>query len=220
MGKLLEFKPEENHYKDKALSDAISIDIHYGCTPDLPVLRYSGPCSVFIWDVMKDYHHFKKNTSGDERVDWTVESYAVETKNKYLPFKNKQEKGVPFFYLPVNPNWVKNFDVSNREDFSSPGIVKGRVLNVNLKTLQELDQVFYNTYCSTRAMIPVTYQKEGKKVERYVWTYLTLSRMMGKYDPHERVYKFKGVNPQPIESREVNGNVTYELNAWTALQNS
>lgn len=217
MVRLLDFNPNKNEvFDDSKLSTMIALDVCYGCTPDLPKLRYSGPQDVFIWDDLKSPVAMNKKLGVKNDLDFVIDHYNIYTKQSFLPFENwTKTAGEPEFFLPTNPHWINdcfNEDVKAMEDVD-PLPVQGRVITCNLKTLRALDNYYRNTEMFFRILQPVV--GVGAKYEKWVWVYFNRITQFTKYDPHERKHRlFGGIRPRTIRRVASAGHTAFEVDAY------
>ena len=216
MAKLLEFRPDGMLKPEKKsdFGNQLTVDVCYGCTPDLPRLRFAGPQMVFIWDNMKNAVLFNKMMDVSQSWDWHVSHYSVVTKDEYVPFENTyQGIGEHQYFLPADKDWTDKVDKEQvSQVMKQPARqVTGRIIQANVKTIQAMDRFYGNRENFVRQLIPV---KIGGDT-LWVWAYTCPLRSIGKYNPHAMVYQLRGgIKPIPIKQIGTGSCVTYEVDAY------
>jgi hypothetical protein len=213
MGKLLDFMPP-NHRRD-GLINMVTRDVCYGCTPDLPKLRYAGPQQVFIWDDLKSQLKFQHELGVDQDHDYKVENYSVHTKEHFLPFKNVNSYGKEFnYYLPKHTTWRGMMQGCEGVRGVESAPVQGRLISCSVRTLCLLDEYYINGTMFDRILQPVVHWKDSARVTTWVWMYVNSMDQLGKYDFHEKTHNmFAGITPQPVRRVASGGTTAFEVDA-------
>lgn len=210
--KLLEFKPDTQE-KPQGLSalDMVSDDMKYGLTPDMPVLRFSGPQRVFVWDECRDlamWHSMKLSTTEDIMTD----VYQAYTKFKFLPFSNESGSKHEYkHFLPIEKEWYKKVDGAGPTHLATypPRSVYGKIILTSLKTIVTLDQYFGNGIIFHRVKMPIVHAVSGK--EEYCWVYVNKINSLTKFDPHKNKSVLgETIKPTPFIPTMVSGVQVFE----------
>lgn len=198
--------------KEVGLTELIRLDIQHGCTPDLPALRY-GPSKipVFLYDDMKS-SVVARSTLFEIEVgkDWFTLCNFASTVDKYTPWYSLKTSDEYEAYCLEEPVDAVYTDV---EDYcmSDPLPILGKVVNVSLHGLEELDYYYDNLQVFERVKIKVLPSLTSKTpIEVFAY----FSRLEGISDWDEEEKKFK-VSPKidltPFRTTTKVGGDYYEM---------
>lgn len=132
------------------------------CTPDLPSLRYlSRNVYVFIFDKLTDHLVFEREAN-DVKIgkDFVVKCDAL-TLLKYRPWYDIAGNGEHEYFCleeTLDCTYIEETDDSKSE----PLRIKGKVYQVSLDTLIQLDWYYQNDYNYTRSDIQVKRTDTGE----------------------------------------------------------
>lgn len=189
--KMLDFKPSDTSPGPEVNNDFKSFmslmdeDIWFGCTPDLPVLRYTDGIPVFIWDDFKTTKDLPR-TLGIAEGEVKVQEQLMFTKDRFLPFINKNKSFKFMYHLPASPTWDQTI-----ADLKFPHVAKpliGKVLSFSTRAIQALDNYMYNSSLHQRVLTTLVDRTGNKEKEMKAWVYFLPSNSFTKYDPHVNKY--------------------------------
>lgn len=159
---------------EMTLYDHIMVDTSRNRTPDLSTLRYAGTQRVFLWDDLQDpialYNELLMSLESD---DYKFIYPKAVTKDKFLPFYNLADTDT-MRYAGVcleetaDLQYIVNLP-AHCEAEEKPMV--GKIAEVSLRALQELDEYYDNEYNYSRVEIEVfPYRSAAKTIK--VWVYL------------------------------------------------
>lgn len=141
----------------KNIRNFIDVDIKYNMTPDLPYLRYYGKgIPVFLWDDLQDYNTLSTVLSTlDMKRHYESKFFNSLTMTNYVPWYNMDESRDSYeAYCLEEYDDLAFLDVPSYT-MGVPLPMKGKLVNVSLEALQELDAYYENEHIFTRTEIKV-----------------------------------------------------------------
>lgn len=179
----------------RQVQDLIRLDIKYNYTPDLPYLRFTGKFGipVFLWDDLRDfkqlaticstgYANFLKHYSSKYMLAVSKDKYAawynMSSSSSYQAFMLDDAQALPYLDMP-------DYSIDD-----GPHRIEGKIANISLRLLTELDMYYENTKAFTRKKIkvhPSVYSEE--LIECYTW--MNDISQLGNWDVDTQSYKLK-----------------------------
>ena len=194
MTKLLEFKPKGKPEADTStFVKYLDEDIWFGCTPDLPLIRYQKENLVFLWDDLTTTKIITR-TLGVSTADYKTICFKAFTRDRFQPFINKGDATKVGYILPASPKWTLSLKDKALE--SEPKRIRGQVYNVSTRMLVALDNYYNNTTLHGRVKLPVNFGSADGE-QKSVWVYVMPTNVFSKYKPHESCYELvRGFDPK------------------------
>jgi len=164
-------------------------------TPDLPTLRYyGGPIPVFLWDMLSTFNGFPDALPRLEKgKDYKVKWYNSFTTGKGVVYENKDISANGYMHYFLNTQ-EDNDKVCLPIDAPSRN-VEGRLYEVSLRGLQELDFFYANGYNFKRTRIQIKKEEYGQMATAY--TYLNTADHL-VYEEDGEPFFFEGIDIVPM----------------------
>lgn len=194
-----------------SIAKTIDIDIKYGCTPDLPSLRYHGRNGiyVFLWDDMTTLANVQAVTNSSQIFDEYRSEYSEAiTVDPYMCWYNLK---APYAAHMLNdPDAIPFLDLeAYQEGELLP--VKGKLVTVSLDLLQELDMYYNNGVDFTRVRLDV-YPTVYATTKMNVFTWMNSIDQLGAWNKDVNHYKLKDtIDITPMNIGTKNGKKFYEM---------
>lgn len=160
--------------KLRTIQNWIDIDVKYGRTFDLPKLRYAGGggIPVFLWDNCQTLDVLDAALSFSNSTDSKSLTHpSAVTKNKYVPWYNMGESRDAFAAYCLEE--YEDLDFLDIPEYTKdvPLQLEGKVYNLNLEAIVELDLYYENNETFNRVPIEV-YPSKYYQQPKWVWAYL------------------------------------------------
>lgn len=155
-----------------SIKNYIDIDKEYNVTPDLPYMRYFGSgIPVFFWDGLKDFSTLQAVLSSiNVEKNYESKFYNAMTVGKYVPWYNMEDNRDSYAsYCLEEYDDLVFLDLPDYT-MGIPLSVQGKVVNVSLEALLELDAFYENEHIFTRQLIEVhPSQWSTTKIKAFTW---------------------------------------------------
>lgn len=172
-----------------SIKSSIDIDKEYCMTPDLPYLRYLGKAiPIFLWDDLQDFRTLEGIlTNVDVPANYESKFHSALTVNSYVPWYNMESS--PDTYASYCLEEHEDLDFLSIPEYTigDPLPVKGKVANVSLKALEELDVFYENERLFTRQAVKV-YPSQWSKTAITVYTWLNGVDQISVFDEKSSEY--------------------------------
>lgn len=191
----------------------LEIDTKYNRTYDMPKLRYYGSVGipVFFWDSLKTSDAFQSVLSYVSVADETtlVHPTAV-TKNKYVPWYNVGESSDVFSAYCIEEHEDLDFIGVPEYTKGEAHPIEGKIYNVSLKAIQELDMFYENGETFNRIIIEVFPSKYYVQ-PKLVWAYFNDVDQIATFDTKTQDYLLdKDIDPTVFRTHtDVSKNTFY-----------
>ena len=149
-------------------ADLIRMDTAYVSTPELPSMRYRNrSIPVFLWDSLVDYQTFSKELPAIKMGNsYRLAEIQALTKELLLPWYGLKERGYPAYCLA--DAFDLTFLSASEYVFGEPLQVQGKLIEVDLSGLIELDVWYQNEVQFSRTLIDVV-SNSGKVTKAYAY---------------------------------------------------
>jgi hypothetical protein len=199
--------------KQLEIADTISEDAWFGCTPDLPQLRYNGEIKVFIWDELQHLNHMQRILINcNTRRDFTTTNYMCFTEKTYLPVQNVNEQSTDknkYFLPEVSGGDYRALLPPKVAELipGQPRSVSGRIFSCSLDGLRAFDRHYVNGHLFQRSKQKIiTNIKTNGSNEVDAWVYTIKMGRLCRYDPHDGVYNFStNFHPRGMTAQHQSG---------------
>lgn len=189
----------------------IEVDVKYNLTPDIAELRYYGKgIPVFLWDDLQDYTTLQHVLGSlDLSRSYEVKHFGAMTTRKYVPWYNMEDgKNTFAAYCLEEYDDLALMEVPEYT-YGTPLPMKGKVINVSLEALQELDNFYENEQSFVRQKIKVQASVYTKHiVEAFTW--FNDVDDISVFDNGTSEYVLdKGIDLTPFNTKKFNSGVEY-----------
>ena len=125
------------------VQELIDEDTSFGCTPDLPQLRYGGVTNVFLYDNMMDNIQQRIKFGFEPYTHMIAKEHNACTVRKFVPFRDAGwDKRTGFqIVCPPETEWPKHMAKGQLlSDFdTTPRPLKGKIVQVSIEARLKLD---------------------------------------------------------------------------------
>lgn len=193
----------------------IDLDKKYSMTPDTPQFRHIGMSGIpiFLWDALSSTETLEVVLSHvDMNQNVKLTNANAMTKDKYVPWYNMGDSSDAFQAFCLDDVFDLDFlDLPEYTD-GNPLNISGKIFQISLEALQDLDIFYENTRTFQRQIINVFPSKyHTNPVLCYTW--LNDLDQITTFDTKSQEYLLdKDIDPTPFRvSKDLAGFETYSF---------